>query len=354
MNTPRVLTVLGLLIVVGSGCSNMDPSQSASAAGSGGAAGSPGTGLAAASSSAGSDSSDAGGAAGSAGISSFGGSGGASGASTGGNSGRAGSAGFGGGAGGSGGSDPTQAPAGWTLVWNDEFNGAVGDSLDKTKWAYDVGPNDANMEQEYYTDRPQNSGYDGQGHFLITSLHESYMGYQYTSAKFTSSGKYQVTYGRLETRIKLPTGKGLWPAFWNLGTNIGNVGWPGCGEMDIMETVGDELTTNHGSLHGPGYSGGSALTGTYTLPNKQQLDGDFHVFAAEWEENVVRFYVDDTLYETRTPADVPAGKKWVYDHDVFLILNVAVGGTWPGDPDNSIFPQSMAIDYVRVYQRPTQ
>ncbi len=347
MNTPRVLTVLGLLIVVESGCSNMDPSQSASAAGSGAAGGYAGTGPAAGGSSAGSYSSTVGGSAGSAGLSSLGGSGGSAGA--GGDSGAAGNAGSGGGA---GGSDLTQAPAGWNLVWSDEFNGAVGDSLDKTKWAYSVGPNDANMEQEYYTDRPQNSGYDGQGHFLITSLHESYMGYQYTSAKFTTSGKYQVTYGRLETRIKLPTGKGLWPAFWNLGTNIGSVGWPGCGEMDIMETVGDQLTMNHGSLHGPGYSGGSDLTGTYTLPNQQQFDGDFHVFAAEWEENVVRFYVDDTLYETRTPADVPAGKKWVYDHDVFLILNVAVGGTWPGNPDNSIFPQSMAIDYVRVYQRP--
>ncbi|HTA88375.1 MAG TPA: glycoside hydrolase family 16 protein [Polyangiaceae bacterium] len=348
MNTPRVLTVLGLLIVVESGCSNIEPNQSASASGSSGAAGYAGTGLAAGGSSAGSYSSTVGGSAGSAGLSSLGGSGGSAGA--GGNSGAAGNAG----SGGAGGVDTTQAPAGWDLVWSDEFNGAVGDSLDKTKWAYSVGPNDANMEQEYYTDRPQNSGYDGQGHFLITSLHESYMGYQYTSAKFTTSGKYQVTYGRLETRIKLPTGKGLWPAFWNLGTNIGDVGWPGCGEMDIMETVGDQLTMNHGSLHGPGYSGGSDLTGTYTLPNKQQFDGDFHVFAAEWEENVVRFYVDDTLYETRTPADVPAGKKWVYDHDVFLILNVAVGGTWPGDPDNSIFPQSMAIDYVRVYQRPTQ
>jgi beta-glucanase (GH16 family) len=263
-------------------------------------------------------------------------------------------AGSGGASGADAGSDTMQPPAGWVLAWSDEFNGAIGDSLDKTKWAYDVGPNNANMEQEFYTARPQNSGYDGQGHFLITALHEDYMGYQYTSAKFTSSGKYEPTYGRLETRIKLPAGKGLWPAFWALGTNIGDVGWPACGEMDIMETVGDQLTMNHGSLHGPGYSGSSPLTGTFTLPNGATFDDDFHVFAAEWEENVVRFYVDDNLYETRTPADVPPGKKWVYDHDVFMILNVAVGGTWPGDPDNSIFPRSMAIDYVRVYERPAQ
>lgn len=249
--------------------------------------------------------------------------------------------------------DSTDRP-GWVLAWSDEFNGQPGDRLDKTKWEYQNGPNDANKEQEYYTDRTDNSDYDGQGHYLITAKLEDYMGYRYTSAKLTTSGKYEPTYGRLETRIKLPKGKGLWPAFWNLGTDIGGVGWPACGEMDIMETVGDALTQNHGSLHGPGYSGGSPLTATYNLPQGQSFDQDFHVFAAEWEENVVRFYVDDKLYETKTPSDVPAGKTWVYDHDVFMILNVAVGGTWPGDPDDSIFPKSMVIDYVRVYKRPGQ
>jgi beta-glucanase (GH16 family) len=344
MNTPRALALLSLLVAVDTGCSSDGSNAGTAAAGTGGAAGHAGS-LFASGGGAGSSSSAAGSGGGSA-VFQGGGAGGGAGTSAvaGSNSsGSGGSAGTG---------ETTSAPAGWTLVWSDEFNGAKGDSLDTTKWGYDVGPNNANKEQEYYTDRPENSGFDGEGHFLITSLHEDYMGYQYTSAKFTSSGKYEPKYGRLETRIKLPAGKGLWPAFWALGTDIGDVGWPSCGEMDIMETVGDQLTMNHGSLHGPGYSGGSPLTDTYTLPNGQQFSDDFHVFAAEWEENVVRFYVDDHLYETKTPDDVPAGKRWVYDHDVFMILNVAVGGTWPGDPDNSIFPRSMAIDYVRVYERP--
>jgi beta-glucanase (GH16 family) len=348
MNTPHLLATLGLLLAIESGCSSMAPGSSAAASGSGGALGVAGASVMQSGGSAGSYSSSVGG---SAGLQSTGGNGGATAAGASSTAGSGGSSVSGGSA---GGTDTSQPPAGWTLAWSDEFNGAKGDSLDKTKWAYDVGPNDANMEQEYYTDRPENSGYDGDGHFLITALHEDYMGYHYTSAKFTSSGKYEPKYGRFEARVKLAAGKGLWPAFWALGTNIGDVGWPDCGEMDIMETVGDQLTMNHGSLHGPGYSGGADLTGTYTLPNHGTLDTDFHVYAAEWEENVVRFYVDDTLYETRTPDDVPPGKQWVYDHDVFMILNVAVGGSWPGNPDNSIFPQSISIDYVRVYQRPTQ
>jgi len=130
------------------------------------------------------------------------------------------------------------------------------------------------------------------------------------------------------------------------------VGWPTCGEIDIMENVGREPSTNHGSLHGPGYSGGNPLSGSYMLPTPQRLADAFHVFAIEWEVDVVRFYVDDHLYETRTPADVPAGRRWVYDHPFFLILNVAVGGTWPGSPDaTTSFPQTMWVDYVRVYGR---
>ena len=344
MRAPLLCFVLASLIAAEGGCSSSNSDDSS--AGAGGAAGHAG---------AHATTGGAGGHAGtnaSAGTTSFGGTSG--GGSANGGSANGGSANGGSNNAGSGGDDT--ARPGWVLAWSDEFNGQPGDGLDKSKWEYSVGPNDANKEQEYYTDRPDNSDYDGQGHFMITAKLEDYMGYRYTSAKFTSSGKYEPKYGRLETRIKLPKGKGLWPAFWNLGTNIGdpNVGWPACGEMDIMETVGDQLTMNHGSLHGPGYSGGSPLTDTYTLPNGQTFDQDFHVFAAEWEENVVRFYVDDKLYETKTPADVPDGDTWVYDHDVFMILNVAVGGTWPGDPDDSIFPKSMLIDYVRVYERPAQ
>jgi beta-glucanase (GH16 family) len=137
-----------------------------------------------------------------------------------------------------------------------------------------------------------------------------------------------------------------------LGNDIGTAGWPQCGEIDIMENVGRTPSTNYGSLHGPGYSGSMPLTASYTLPNGAVLGDAFHVFAAEWETNVVRFYVDDVLYETRTPADVPAGDKWVYDHPFFFILNVAVGGGFPGSPDNTTqFPQTMLVDYVRAYTR---
>jgi beta-glucanase (GH16 family) len=136
-----------------------------------------------------------------------------------------------------------------------------------------------------------------------------------------------------------------------LGSDIDTVGWPNCGEIDIMENIGREPSANHGSLHGPGYSGWSPLSGIYTLPDGQHFCDAFHVFAVEWEPAAIRFYVDGNLYQTRTPADVPAGRKWVFDHPFFIVLNVAVGGNWPGNPDSTTsWPQSMLVDYVRVYE----
>jgi beta-glucanase (GH16 family) len=137
-----------------------------------------------------------------------------------------------------------------------------------------------------------------------------------------------------------------------LGDNIATVRWPACGEIDIMENVGYEPSIVHGSMHGPGASGGHALTGIYTLPGVQKFSDSYHIFTVEWEPNVARFYVDGNLYETRTPTDLPAGASWVYDHPFFVLLNVAVGGKWPGNPDQStVFPQTMLVDYVRVYAR---
>jgi beta-glucanase (GH16 family) len=196
------------------------------------------------------------------------------------------------------------------------------------------------------------------GQLLITATAQGASQYtceygtcEYTSARMNTAGKFEQAYGRFESRIKLPTGKGIWPAFWVLGNNISNVSWPQCGEIDIMENIGSTPSTNYGSLHGPGYSGGQDLTGSYTLPG-HTLSEDFHVYAIEWEPNVVRFYFDNVNYETRTPADVPAGKTWVYDHPFFVILNLAVGGYWPGDPDGTTqFPQTLAVDYVRVYAK---
>ena len=144
----------------------------------------------------------------------------------------------------------------------------------------------------------------------------------------------------------------MWPAFWMLGNDIDTAGWPKCGEVDVLENIGKEPSIVHGSMHGPGYSGGNPLTATFTLPGGAAVADAFHVFAVEWEPSVVRFYVDTTLYETRTPADVPAGTTWVFDHPFFLLLNVAVGGSWPGDPDaTTTFPQTMLVDYVRVYTK---
>jgi beta-glucanase (GH16 family) len=166
---------------------------------------------------------------------------------------------------------------------------------------------------------------------------------------------FSQAYGRFEARIKLPAGQGMWPAFWMLGENFGSVGWSKCGEIDIMENVGKEPGINHGSLHGPSSTNATSdLTATITLPAGQKLSDDFHVYAAEWEPGAVRFYLDSNLYATFTSAQWPAGGTWVFDHRFFLILNVAVGGDWPGSPDaTTVFPQTMLVDYIRVYKRKT-
>jgi beta-glucanase (GH16 family) len=241
---------------------------------------------------------------------------------------------------------------GWQLAWSDEFDGPEGASFDTTKWNAQVGRSRTNNELEYYTSRADNVALDGEGHLVITARRESYMGADYTSSRLNTNGKFEVTFGRLEMRAKLPTGQGLWPAFWTLGTNEGQVGWPACGEMDIMENIGREPSTNHASLHGPGYSASNPLTAAYTLPGGARFSDDFHVFAAEWERDVIRFYVDDHLYETRTPDDLKNGQMWAYNHAFNLILNVAVGGGLPGDPnDNTPFPQQLVVDYVRAYAK---
>jgi beta-glucanase (GH16 family) len=203
------------------------------------------------------------------------------------------------------------------------------------------------------------NAYQSGGFLVLKASKEKYTGpdnvtRDYTSARLITKNKFSATYGRIEARIKLPSGQGIWPAFWLLGGNIDEVGWPTCGEVDIMENIGREPAIIHGTIHGPGYSGEGGLGSSYSLANNQRFADSFHTFAVEWEPNVVRFYCDGILYKTRTPADLPAGKTWVYDHPFFIILNVAVGGSWPGNPDGTtIFPQTMLVDYVRVYQRPT-
>jgi beta-glucanase (GH16 family) len=242
---------------------------------------------------------------------------------------------------------------GWRLIWSDEFDGPAGAAPDPARWKFDVGGDGwGNAELQHYTDRRENSALDGQGHLAITARREDFGGRSYTSARLNSSGRFTQAYGRFEARIQVPTGRGIWPAFWMLGQDIGQVGWPTCGEIDIMEQAGSRPSENLGSLHGPGYSGGSAITSRYRLPNAAVFSSDFHLFAVEWEEGVVRFYVDEMLYGTRTPADLPSGARWVFDHPFFIIVNLAVGGRFPGNPDQTTtFPQSVLIDHVRVYAR---
>jgi len=235
------------------------------------------------------------------------------------------------------------------LVWSDEFDGAANTSPNGNNWGFDTGAGGwGNNELENYTSRTSNARLNGQGQLEIVARAESFNGSSFTSARLNTAGRFTQRYGRFEARIKLPAGNGLWPAFWSLGDNIGSAGWPTCGELDIMEVVRD-FTVNHGSAHGPGYSGGNPLTGTFQLPSGSFAD-DFHIFAIEWQPNEVRWIVDNTVYERRTPADLPPGTTWVYDHPFFLLLNLAVGGNFPGPPDASTrFPATMTVDYVRVY-----
>lgn len=244
---------------------------------------------------------------------------------------------------------PAQTRPGWTLTWSDEFNGSA---IDASKWTYNTGGDGwGNNELEYYTNRPANA-YLENGVLVIKAIREPFGNREYTSARLLTQGKFTQTYGRFEARMKLPYGQGIWPAFWMLGEDISTKGWPACGEIDIMENIGKEPFTVHGTIHGPGYFGGNGIGGAYSLPGGAKFSDDFHVYAVEWEPAALRFYVDDQLYKTATPADLPAGAKWVYDHPFFLLLNLAVGGNWPGNPDSSTrFPQLLTVDYVRVYRQ---
>ncbi len=256
---------------------------------------------------------------------------------------------------------PDPGPAGWRLVWSDEFSGAAGRPPNPAIWTHDVGdgtangiPGWGNNEREYYTDRTANAALDGQGHLAITarladgSLACYYGPCQYTSARLTSQGKAEFAHGRIEARMKVPAGAGLWPAFWSLGTNIGDVGWPTSGEIDVMEFVGRLPDIVTGSIHGPGYSGGSANNGTHDFGGP--VSDGFHTFAVEWQPGQIRWLVDGIVYHTATPADV-APNQWVFDHPFFLMLNFALGGFFPGDVDPNLqFPKTLLVDYVRVYQ----
>jgi len=245
----------------------------------------------------------------------------------------------------------------WILTWSDEFNAADGSPIDSQKWTAETGGKGwGNNELEYYTTSTRNARQE-KGTLVIEAIRENYTGSDgltrsYTSARLKTQAKFSQAYGRFEVRLKMPAGQGIWPAFWMLGDDIGAIGWPACGEIDIVENIGREPSMVHGTIHGPGYSGAHGIGAPFTLPNNRRFRDKFHRFAVEWEPRQIRFYVDHHLYATRRPEDLPAGTKWVYDHPFFMILNLAVGGYWPGSPDESTeFPQKMLVDYVRVYRR---
>ncbi len=243
-------------------------------------------------------------------------------------------------------SGPTETV--WELVWQDEFEGLENQVIDSSKWVYDLGTDWGNAQLEYDTDRPENVSLDGEGNLVITAQKESYEGRAYTSARILTRGKYETAYGKFEARIQLPWGYGIWPAFWLLGSNFETVGWPECGEIDIMEYRGQEVTKVLGTIHGPSYSGAFGVGAEYNIV-RDRFDTGFHIFTLEWAEDYIRWYVDNDLFLTVRHEDVSG--DWVFDHPFYIILNVAVGGGFVGSPTSStVFPQKMLVDYIRVYK----
>ena len=225
---------------------------------------------------------------------------------------------------------PAQTATGWKLVWSDEFNGPAGTPPDSTQWNYDLGGGGwGNGEAETYTNSASNIFQDGLGNLVIRAIRDA--SGNYTSARIqtgspgasthTADGSWQ--YGRIQARIKLPFGKGVWPAFWMLGENIGSVGWPTCGEVDIMENFGtfnNNASINNGTAHGPGYSGGSGIGKSYTLPFGEKVADDYHVYAIEWSPDSVEWFVDGASYHKVTPASLPVGRQWVFNNQFFILL----------------------------------
>ncbi|MBN1565439.1 MAG: family 16 glycosylhydrolase [Anaerolineae bacterium] len=246
---------------------------------------------------------------------------------------------------------PYNAAGDWQLVWSDEFEAVAGTPLDARFWTCEQGGHGwGNDQLEYNTSRLVNVAQTGDSNLAITAREENYQANVYTSARCNTMDKIEFTYGKVEARIKLPEGQGIWPAFWMLGASFPGVSWPDTGEIDIMEYIGAEPFTVYGTIHGPGYSGTDGLSMPYNTD--VLLADDYHVFGIEWEPDVIRWYIDGELFHTVTAADLDGLGEWVYDHDFYVIINVAVGGTWPGSPDDTtVFPQQMLIDWVRVYQR---
>lgn len=245
----------------------------------------------------------------------------------------------------------------WKLIWNDEFETSTLGLPDSTKWlvSQETG-HPSNNELQYYTNRTQNIRIEN-GILIFQAHKENFTGPNgasraYTSARISTTGLFTVQYGRIEARLKLPTGQGLWPAFWMLGANYDSTPWPACGEIDIMENLGSDSKTSYGTIHGPGYAGSEGVGKSITV--ESNFSEKFHVFAVEWTAEDMKFYIDDFMYSHLKKEDVLKIGPWVFDAPQVLILNLAVGGWWPGKPNEStVFPNQMEIDYVRVYKERT-
>ena len=248
-------------------------------------------------------------------------------------------------------STPVTPPEGWHLVWSDEFEG---DSINPENWGYDLGAGGwGNGEAEYYTSRSENSRIED-GMLVIEARQEKYEDSYYTSARLKTQDLQEFQYGKIEARIKVPAGKGLWPAFWMLGNDFSRtvgigVPWPNCGEIDIMEYIGREPDLIMGTVHGPGYAGAVGI-GKWNRQDYNIAD-EFHTYAIEWEEGKISWFYDDVEYFSVVKADVGA-REWVFDKPFFIILNMAVGGQLPGPIGLDVkFPVQMYVDYVRVFQK---
>jgi beta-glucanase (GH16 family) len=249
-------------------------------------------------------------------------------------------------------------PAGYRLVWADEFNGPRGSTPDPANWQFETGGNGwGNRELQYYTSRPSNASLDGAGYLAITARREVYTGSDgvtrnYTSALIQTAGRFETTYGWIQARIKLPSGAGLWPAFWAIGADFNRVGWPASGEIDLMENIASDPFKVYGTLHGPAPGRANGYNLVAAARSARSLAAAFHVFGIDWSPGKIVFTLDGVPYATRTPASLPAGGQWVFDKPFYLILNLAVGGNFPGPPDATThFPAKMLVDWVRVYSK---
>ena len=239
----------------------------------------------------------------------------------------------------------------WVEVWTDDFDGPAGSAPDLANWRFDIGGDGwGNQQLEYNTDRRDNVYLDGNGNLRIRAQRETFEGNAWTSGRIKTEDRFAWYKGRFSARIKLPAGEGIWPAFWMLGQDFADVGWPVCGEIDIMEGDGAQTNRMYGTVHGPGYSGGSSVGSVFESPDFDTTD--WHVYAVEVDEGHIAWMVDGEVYHRVTRADLPVGQPWVFDHPYFILLNVAVGGNFVTPPtEDTPDVSEMVVDFVRVAQR---